>query len=147
MQANCEPPKCAQTSARVYETERLARAIAAGDLKTRCEPSQATPEFRPIVEGFNRTLEEVIRPLNVAAKYLDDISKGNLPLKIAESYNGDFNTIKNNLKHCIDVLNALLVARLHAGRKAKAKSDSGLKVELRPDVDDTAFEQFSITPK
>jgi methyl-accepting chemotaxis protein len=110
------------------EAERLTTAIAAGDLKMRCEPARVTPEFRVIVEGFNRTLEEVIRPLNVAAKYVDDISKGNLPPKITDSYNGDFNTIKNNLNHCIDVLNALLAARLEMSKQ----HDLGMIDEVMP---------------
>jgi methyl-accepting chemotaxis protein len=39
--------------------------------------------------------------LNVAASYVDQISKGVIPAKITDSYNGDFNTIKNNLNTCI----------------------------------------------
>ena len=41
----------------------------------------------------------MIGPLNVAAKYVDDISKGDIPAKITDTYNGDFNVIKNNLNH------------------------------------------------
>ena len=44
----------------------------------------------------------MIIPLNVAATYVDRISKGDLPPKITDSYNGDFNTIKNNLNVLID---------------------------------------------
>ena len=53
-------------------------------------------------------MDAVIGPLNVAAKYVDDISKGNIPAKIVDNYNGDFNTIKNNLNQCIDAVNALV---------------------------------------
>ena len=49
----------------------------------------------------------MIGPLNVAAKYVDDISKGNIPAKITDTYNGDFNLIKNNLNQCIDAVNAM----------------------------------------
>ncbi len=44
----------------------------------------------------------MIGPLNVAAKYVDDISKGAIPAKITDTYNGDFNVIKDNLNQCID---------------------------------------------
>ena len=50
----------------------------------------------------------MIGPLNVAANYVDQISKGAIPAKITDSYNGDFNTIKNNLNTCIDAVNALV---------------------------------------
>ncbi|MEI6143889.1 MAG: hypothetical protein WCP85_31715, partial [Mariniphaga sp.] len=45
----------------------------------------------------NKTLDAVIGPLNVAANYVDLISKGDMPKEITDNYNGDFNIIKNNL--------------------------------------------------
>jgi methyl-accepting chemotaxis protein len=46
--------------------------------------------------------------LNVAAEYVDRISKGDLPPRITEEYNGDFNEIKNNLNNCIDAIHQLI---------------------------------------
>ncbi|MEZ5336476.1 MAG: PAS domain-containing protein [Methanolobus sp.] len=53
-------------------------------------------------------LDAVIGPLNVTAEYVDRISKGDIPEKITDDYNGDFNEIKNNLNQCIDSLNSML---------------------------------------
>ena len=50
----------------------------------------------------------VIGPLNVASNYVDRISKGAIPEKITDQYNGDFNTIKNNLNMCINAINTLV---------------------------------------
>ena len=44
----------------------------------------------------------------MTAEYVDRISKGDIPPKITDTYNGDFNEIKNNLNACIDVMNGLL---------------------------------------
>ena len=60
-------------------------------------PSKHQGDFRKIVQGVNDTLDAVIGPLNVAAEYVDRISKGDIPAKITDNYNGDFNEIKNNL--------------------------------------------------
>ena len=60
------------------------------------------------MEGVNQTLDAVIGPLNVAANYVDKISKGEIPAKITDNYNGEFNVIKNNLNTCIDAVNALV---------------------------------------
>ena len=49
----------------------------------------------------NATLDAVIVPLNVAANYVDSISKGNIPEKITDEYYGDFNNIKENLNYFI----------------------------------------------
>jgi methyl-accepting chemotaxis protein len=91
----------------VGEAQRLSSAAVDGKLQTRGNPELVTPEFRPIVEGVNATLDAIIGPLNVAAEYVDRISKGDIPAKITDSYNGDFNEIKNNLNQCIDAVNAM----------------------------------------
>ena len=61
-------------------------------------PRKHSGEFRKVIAGFNATLDAVVGPLNVSADYVDKISKGNIPPKITDNYNGDFNTIKNNLE-------------------------------------------------
>ena len=104
----------------IGEAQRLTEAAVAGRLQTRANPDLVTPEFRPIVEGFNATLDAVIGPLNVAAEYVDRISKGDIPPKITDNYHGDFNEIKNNLNQCIDSLNGLLgeMAQMYERQKA-----------------------------
>ena len=87
--------------------QTLSSAAVAGKLATRADAGRHRGEFRKVVEGVNATLDAVVGPLNVAADYVDRISKGDLPPKITDQYNGDFNTIKNNLNQCIDALNGL----------------------------------------
>jgi methyl-accepting chemotaxis protein len=95
-------------NALVADTNVLAKAAVEGKLATRADAGKHHGDFRKIVQGVNDTLDAVINPLNVSAKYVDLISKGNIPPKITDSYNGDFNTIKNNLNQCIDAVNALV---------------------------------------
>lgn len=90
------------------ETQRLAKAAIAGQLSTRADAAAFNGAFKRLVEGFNQTLDGVITPLNVAASYVSDIAKGNMPDKITDTYHGDFNAIKDNLNHCIDAINALI---------------------------------------
>jgi methyl-accepting chemotaxis protein len=95
-------------NALVTDAAMLAKAAVDGKLATRADASKHFGDYRKVVQGVNETLDSVIGPLNVAAKYVDDISKGNIPAKITDTYNGDFNTIKNNLNQCIDAVNALV---------------------------------------
>ncbi len=90
------------------DTERLIGAAVAGDLSARADASRHQGDYRLIVEGFNNTLDAVIGPLNVAADYLDRIAQGALPPQITDDYQGDFNTIKNNLNTAIGAVNALV---------------------------------------
>ncbi|MBY0454692.1 MAG: HAMP domain-containing protein [Burkholderiaceae bacterium] len=90
------------------DTVMLSSAAVQGKLATRADVNKHQGDFREIVQGVNNTLDAVIGPLNVAAKYVDDISRGAIPVKITDTYNGDFNTLKNNLNTCIDAVNALV---------------------------------------
>ena len=84
-------------NALVADANLLAKAAVEGKLATRADATKHQGDFRKIVEGVNETLDAVIGPLNVAAEYVDRISKGDIPPKITDNYNGDFNEIKNNL--------------------------------------------------
>ncbi len=95
-------------NALVAEAKVLEDAAVAGRLATRADASKYQGDYRQIIQGINNTLDAVIGPLNVAAEYIDRISKGDIPPKITDSYNGDFNEIKNNINQCIDSLNGLI---------------------------------------
>ena len=93
----------------VYEVKGLAQAATEGKLRyTWGNPEQIDFEFREIIVGANQMLDAVIGPLNVAAEYVDSISQGDIPPRITDNYNGDFNEIKNNLNQGIDAINALV---------------------------------------
>jgi methyl-accepting chemotaxis protein len=88
----------------VDESGRLSEAAVNGKLLTRGDLQRINFEFRGVLEGMNQTLDAVVGPLNVAAEYVDRISKGDVPPKITDSYNGDFNEIKNNLNVLIEAM-------------------------------------------
>ncbi|HEY1338229.1 MAG TPA: methyl-accepting chemotaxis protein [Bryobacteraceae bacterium] len=88
----------------ITDMDILARAAREGKLATRADAAKHSGDFRRIVDGVNQTLDAVIGPLNVAADYVDRISKGDTPARITENYNGDFNTIKQNLNVLIDAM-------------------------------------------
>jgi len=92
----------------ITDANLLVEAALQGKLSTRADATKHGGDFRKIVEGINATLDAVIGPLNVSADYVDKISKGNIPPKITDNYNGDFNTIKNNLNTCIDAIGAMV---------------------------------------
>ncbi len=91
------------------EVNALVRAAVAGKLATRADAAQFQGDWAKLVQGVNDTLDAVIGPLNVAADYVARISQGDIPPKITDNYNGDFNTIKNNLNQCLDAINLLVI--------------------------------------
>lgn len=92
----------------VADGNMLAEAAEAGVLTARADATQHLGEYRKVIEGLNATLDAIVTPLNMAANNLDSIARGNIPNKITEHYNGDFNNIKDNLNTCIASINALV---------------------------------------
>jgi len=119
----------ANLKALIADANMLAVAAVEGKLATRADASKHQGDFRKIVEGVNKTLDAVIGPLNVAAKYVDRIAKGDIPPKITDNYNGDFNEIKNNLNMCIDALKLLIVD--DGGVVLQTASEKNLTVRMK----------------
>ncbi len=89
----------------VQEVAQLVESALKGNLSTRGEYEKyEIAGFKNVVKGINETLDAITGPLNVAADYIEAISKGEIPDKINEEYNGDFNKIKNNLNNMVDNL-------------------------------------------
>lgn len=126
---------CGQAiKALVADGNLLAQAAEAGVLDTRADSTKHLGEYRKVIEGLNATLEAIVTPLNMAANNLESIARGEIPNKITEHYNGDFNNIKDNLNTCIESINALvddvnmLSSAAHEGRvsvRAEASAHSG----------------------
>ncbi|MFZ0271706.1 MAG: methyl-accepting chemotaxis protein [Acidobacteriaceae bacterium] len=89
------------------ELDRLIEASKQGQLAERGKADRFQGAYAEIVRGVNAMLDAVIGPLNVSARYVDDISKGDIPARITDNYNGDFNTIKNNLNTLIEAMNEI----------------------------------------
>jgi methyl-accepting chemotaxis protein len=85
----------------------LVKASLDGKLATRADASRHQGDYRKIVQGVNDMLDAVIGPLNVAANYVDRISRGDNPPQITDTYNGDFNLIKNNLNTLVAAMNEI----------------------------------------
>ena len=90
------------------ETATLIRRPRTASSQTRGNAQQFAGGWGKLVGGVNKLIDAFVAPINVTAEYVDRISKGDIPPKITDNYNGDFNEIKNNLNSCIDVMNGLL---------------------------------------
>jgi methyl-accepting chemotaxis protein len=106
------------------DTSALVEAAKQGKLEVRADVSGHQGEFRSVVQGVNDTLDAVMGPLNVSAKYVEQISKGDIPAQITDTYNGDFNKIKNNL-------NTLIVAMNDITSAAEEIANGNLTVSIR----------------
>ena len=60
----------------IADAGMLANAAVEGKLATRADAAKHQGDYRRVVEGVNNTLDAVIGPLNVSARYVDEISVG-----------------------------------------------------------------------
>jgi methyl-accepting chemotaxis protein len=87
---------------------QLTSAVSEGRLSARADATSVDGEFRPIVEGMNQTMDAFTRPMQFTAEYVGRLATGDIPPKITDRYEGDFNAIKQNLNRCIDAIGALV---------------------------------------
>ena len=90
------------------ETDRMIQAVQAGQLDTRGNAGRFGGGWRELVIGLNNVLEAFTAPINMTAMTLDRIAKGDIPEKITDEYEGDFNTIKENLNTLITTVDNAL---------------------------------------
>ncbi|WP_406657934.1 methyl-accepting chemotaxis protein [Methanolobus sp. ZRKC2] len=86
----------------------MGHATSQGKLDFRADAGNFEGTYNEALVAVNEAFDAVIGPLNVAAEYVDRISKGNIPEKITDTYYGDFNEIKNNLNQSIDAIKSLV---------------------------------------
>ncbi|PKL60757.1 MAG: methyl-accepting chemotaxis protein, partial [Methanomicrobiales archaeon HGW-Methanomicrobiales-4] len=111
------------------DIKMLITAALAGQLDVRADHSRYPGENGKMIRGINDMLDAYIGPINLSAEYIDRLSKGEVPPKITDSYNGDFNVIKTNLNTCIDAINLLvsdadMLAGAVASGKLKTRADA-----------------------
>jgi methyl-accepting chemotaxis protein len=137
----------------ITEANGLTRAAVEGRLATRGNPRAFQGAYREVVEGVNGTLDAVIGPLNVAGEYMERIAKGDIPALITDTYQGDFNEIKNNLNMLINTLTLFIqeVERMSREQNAgdldariNTQLFSGAYHQMAQGVIDQVFEHIRI---
>src|SRR5271166_651029 len=88
----------------VQDSTMLAEAARNGKLDVRADAGRYLGEFRSVIEGLNRTFEELRKPLSVATHVLNKLSKGEVPWAIREEYQGEYNTLKESTNRFIEVV-------------------------------------------
>jgi len=86
------------------EIARLVAAAREGRLAERGAVERFAASHQPLISGINQMLDAVVGPLKATAAYVERIAKGELPPKITETYQGDFEGVKVSLNDCVDRL-------------------------------------------
>lgn len=114
----------------LHEMAALNQAIRSGDLTARGNPLNFGGGWRQLVTGINDIIEIFLQPLTVTTRTLDRIANGDLPGKITDVYQGDFNQIVTNLNALIDAMHDITTLA-----ETMAAGDLHVSVRERSDKD------------
>lgn len=86
----------------IDDLNTLTRAVSEGQLDVRGDTEKFTGNWRTLLSGINNVIEAFVTPISTTADYIERTSKGDVPEKIQQEFQGDFNEIKKNLNMLID---------------------------------------------
>ncbi|MCL2665378.1 MAG: methyl-accepting chemotaxis protein, partial [Defluviitaleaceae bacterium] len=107
----------------------VAKAIE-GELKTRADAGRYKGEWQTVMHGFNDLLQAVSNPLMATSVALAEMAKGNLNVKITESYSGDFKVIKDSFNATQDTINGY-VSEISSLLERMSNEDFDLTIEKK----------------
>jgi len=111
------------------ESDRLAEAVARGELTVRAEPDAVGPEFRPVVEGLNGTMDAFLAPMAQTMAAVEALSLGEIPEALSSQAGGDWERLRGHLNEAIGA-----VARLVADAGALVEAAQAGRLSARADA-------------
>jgi len=106
----------------VNDSHTLAEAAIAGELSARANVSSYRGEFRTVVEGFNKTLDAVVDPINEAASVLGQLAERNLTARVEGDYQGDLASMKGSINIMAEALHDAMYTVTEAANQVASAS-------------------------
>mgnify|MGYP001242810296 CR=1 FL=1 len=88
----------------VADANALTEAAIRGELQYRVDSQRHEGDFRKIIGGINLTLDAYTKPMNITARYINDLARGAVPAPIEEPFPGSFEEVKVNLSSLVTLL-------------------------------------------
>jgi methyl-accepting chemotaxis protein len=124
----------------VEETGQLVAAAQSGDLGKRGSAERFQGSFRELVQGINRTLDAVVKPINEAATVLDRVARRDLTAEMVGDYHGDHARIKVALNTAVGEMRRAVatIGQNAAALAASAEELSAVSVQMGASADATS---------
>ncbi|MCB0281239.1 MAG: PAS domain-containing protein [Calditrichae bacterium] len=92
----------------VNEVNLTAEKLKNGELNNRAQVKNASGDYKKLVDGFNETIDNILKPMDEALITLGEMVKGNLRVRMEGDYKGDHAKMKSALNQTLDSLNNIL---------------------------------------
>jgi methyl-accepting chemotaxis protein len=103
----------------ITDTDRLVMAAAAGELGERADESTHQGDFRRIVAGINRTLDNLIEPVTETGRVLHAVASGDLTQTARTDFKGQLKELCESMNLTVSKL-SLVVSEVNSGAEALA---------------------------
>ena len=113
----------------IVEVDRLKKCVQEGQLDARVDAGKFDADAKGLADDVNSLMDSMVKPFMAASKFVERLSRGDIPPKSTKEFKGSFNDLRNNLNTCVDAINSLMVdsAKL-------AEATAAGKVDVRVDA-------------
>lgn len=114
----------------IKETGSLAQSAYNGDLSVRGNADKFEGAYVEIINGLNKTLEAVAKPIEESGRVLQEVAAGNMTVMMTGDYKGEYVKIKDSINHTVrsfnSILNDINTASYQVSVGAKQVSESSM---------------------
>ena len=107
----------------IEETGTLINASEEGKLDTRGNAEKFGGAYKDLVKGINNTLDAIVTPLKEGSGVLEQMSTGDLSVRMNKEYKGDYQIIKNSINKLGESLSGL-ISKVSEAVQATASASS-----------------------
>ncbi|MEW6012068.1 MAG: methyl-accepting chemotaxis protein [Elusimicrobiota bacterium] len=104
----------------VKDTLTLVESALQGNLSVRVDDKNYEGEFNKIVKGLNKTLDNVVEPINDVSHVMERVASKDLTVRIEKDYKGDFNKLKVAINTSLSNLEEVIKQVLYATEQVSA---------------------------
>lgn len=92
----------------INEVGHVTNASMNGDLSVRGDSNKFLGGYREIIEGFNKTIDAVVKPISESSTVLRKMAESNLTVSMNGDYKGEYARMKKDVNSTLKVFNEVL---------------------------------------
>ncbi|KZL90357.1 hybrid sensory histidine kinase BarA [Clostridium magnum DSM 2767] len=92
----------------INEVGVVANASINGHLSVRGNSNKFRGGYKEIIEGFNKTIDAVVKPISEASTVLKEMAEGNLTVSMEGEYKGEYARMKEDINSTLKSFNEVL---------------------------------------
>ncbi|MCF7740574.1 MAG: PAS domain S-box protein [Candidatus Marinimicrobia bacterium] len=105
------------------ETDKIVKAAADGRLDTRADAASFEGGWNELVSGINNTIDNIVKPMQEAAKTMSEIARKNMTARVKGDYEGQLEEFQHDINDAAQNLDQAMQQVRDAVEQVSAASD------------------------